>query len=391
MINRVMDARELAIGLVGGGPGSFIGAVHAMAAQLDSSFRLVCGAFSRDADRSRAAGARYGVPAERCYRSIDDLLAAERAGEAGGPSAVIIATPNESHAEIARSALNAGLHVFCDKPLTRTRAEAESLRALVARTNLVFRVAYAYSGYPLVREARLWCRAGRLGTIRKIVVEYSQGWLATAVEQGESVQAAWRVDPARAGAGGCVADIGVHGLHLAEFITGHRVVKLAADLSSVVQGRRLDDDCNVLLRFDNGAPGVLIASQIAVGERNGLRIRVYGERGGLEWAQETPDRLELRWLDSADMTLRRGRGEPALSASTQQACRLPAGHPEGFVEALGNLYREFADAIARHRAGSTQSPLDSGDAPGIDDGLRGMMFIDAAVQSSADGGRWVAL
>jgi len=366
--------RRIRMGMVGGGPGAFIGPVHRLAAEMDREIELVAGAFSSDAARSIAGGAAYGIGPDRSYPSLDAMLMAERV-RADGIEMVVIATPNRHHLTAAHAALEAGIAVMCDKPLTATLEEARALAAVVARAGVPFGVSYTYAGYPLVREAKARIAAGALGTICKLVVEYPQGWLA-----GEAVgkQAVWRVDPASAGIGGCIADIGVHAFHLVEFVSGQKVSKLLADLGSVVPDRALDDDCQVLLRFDNGARGVLLASQISVGERNGLRLRIYGDKAGLDWRQEEPNSLWLHHADGRSELIR--AGDPGLSPDAVQASRTPGGHPEGYLEAFANLYRDFARLLRGEAA-----PL----LPGLADGLRGMAFIDTAVRASQENAGWV--
>jgi len=368
--------RRLRMGMIGGGPGAFIGPVHRIAAELDREIELVAGVFSSDPDRSRAAGETYRIDPARAYGSLPAMFEAERA-RGDGIDFVSIVSPNHHHLPAARAALAAGIPVMTDKPLTATLTEAHELAGLVRAAALPFGVTYTYSGYPLVREARARVTAGALGTVRKVVVEYPQGWLA-----GEAVgkQAEWRTDPARSGLGGCIGDIGVHAFHLAEFITGLKVTRLLADLAAVVPGRALDDDCSVLLRFDNGARGVLLASQIEVGELNGLRIRVYGEKGGLLWKQEQPNTLTLHSLDGRTEIVHAGGSQLGPDAASRT--RTPTGHPEGYLEAFANLYRDFA-AILR----GEPAPL----LPGIDDGLRGMGFIASAVAASQSGAGWVDL
>lgn len=369
-----MSDRRIRMGLVGGGPGSFIGAIHRYAAELDREFELVAGAFSRHPETSAAGAAVYRLPSERAYSSLDAMIAAERA-RSDGVEMLVVATPNHHHATAVTAALANGLAVMCDKPLTGTLAEARQLEQAVRAASAPLAVSYTYSGYPLAREARARVAAGAIGTVRKVVVEYPQGWLAGA---DDSKQAAWRLDPAAAGDGGCIADIGVHAFHLAEFVTGLKVVRLLADLAAVVPGRALDDDCQLLLRFDNGARGALLASQICVGERNGLRLRVYGDRGGLDWAQENPNRL---WLYHADGRTELIQAADAnLSPAAQASTRTPGGHPEGYLEAFANLYRDFARKIR-----GEESPL----LPGIDDAMRGMTLIDLAVKASREERGWV--
>lgn len=369
--------RPIRLALFGGGPGSFIGAVHARAARLDGRFALVAGAFSRDPARSRERGEEWGIAPDRVHSDPAALIAAEAARE-DGIEAVAIATPNASHFAIAVAALDAGLPVICDKPMTATLDEARRLAAIVARAGLPYALTYTYAGYAMIREARARVAAGEIGAVRKVMVDYPQGWLAAPTDAGNR-QAAWRIDPAQAGIGGCVGDIGVHAFHLAEYVSGVPVVELCADLSSIVPGRALDDDCNMLLRFANGAPGVLTASQIATGERNGLTLRVHGERGTIAWRHEAPGELRLLRGDGRMDILY--AGTDAVGAAAQRATRLPPGHPEGFFEAFATLYADFADAIE----GRPPEGL-----PGVAEGVRSMAFIEAAVQSSR-ARRWTAL
>lgn len=369
--------RRLRFALIGGGPGSFIGAVHRIAAELDGCATLVAGAFSSDPAKSAQAGATYRIDPARAYSDITTLIGAERARE-DGIDFLIVATPNHLHLPMCHAALDAGIPVMTDKPVTATLAEAHQLRDLVRRCALPFGVTYTYSGYPLVRHARALIAQGDMGAVRKIVVEYPQGWLAQPIERNGDKQAGWRTDPARSGAGGCIGDIGVHAFHLAEFVTGLRATSLLADLVTVVPGRRLDDDCTVLLRFDNGARGVLMASQIAIGELNGLRIRVYGERGAIDWRQEEPNVLLRHHADGRSEWVR--AGDSGLQPAALSATRLPGGHPEGYLEAFANLYRDFY----AHLDGQSDTPL-----PGIDDGLRSMAFIEASVAASRADSGWV--
>jgi predicted dehydrogenase len=373
--------RKLRMGMIGGGPGAFIGAVHRTAAELDGEIELVAGAFSSDAAKSIEAGAKYGIDTARAYPSYDAMFAAE-AQRADRIDFVTIATPNHVHLPAARAALAAGFAVMSDKPMTATLPEARELTQLAALAKVPYRLTYTYTGYPLVREARRMVADGALGAIRKVVVEYSQGWLAEPLERSSTnKQAAWRADPKRSGEGGCIGDIGVHAFNLAEFVTGRRVTAICADLNSVVAGRVLDDDCNMLLRFDNGAPGVLIASQIEIGGLNGLRLRVYGEKATLDWSQELPNTLTVCHIDGRCELLRTSGG--TLSADAKAATRLPGGHPEGYFEAFANLYRDFAGLL--RGAGTAEL------VPGADEGLRGMGLIATAVSSSRAGGGWIPL
>ena len=375
---------RLRMGLVGGGEGAFIGPVHRMAAELDGRIELVCGAFSADGERSRRSGtALYGLPGARCYATFDEMFRAEAAlDEAERMHFVTIAVPNHLHFPVARAALEAGFHVMSDKPVTLDLAEAKALEALVAETGLLFGLTYNYTGYPMVKEARHLVRSGAFGDIRRVIVEYIQGWLAEPLERGGNKQAVWRTDPDRSGAAGCIGDIGTHAENLAAYVTGLAIAELCADLTAFVPGRRLDDDGNVLLRFDNGARGVLFASQVAVGEENGLKLRVYGERGGLEWSQMEPNSLVVRWPDRPAETRR--TGAPGVGAAAGAATRLPAGHPEGFLEAFAVLYRNFA-ATLRARLDGRDPPEDALDFPTIADGVRGMAFVETVVESARRG------
>jgi len=367
---------RLRMGMIGGGPGAFIGPVHRIAAELDREIELVAGVFSSDADRSRAAAADYRIDPARAYSDLAAMFTGE-AARGDGIDFVTIASPNHHHLPAARMAMAAGVAVMSDKPMTASLAEARELADLVAQSGRAYALTYTYSGYPLVREARARVVVGAVGSVRKVVVEYPQGWLAGGTE---GKQAEWRVDPARAGAGGCIGDIGVHAFQLAEFVTGLRVTRLLADLASVVPGRALDDDCSILLRFDNGARGVLLSSQIEVGELNGLRIRVYGDKGGLVWRQETPNELTLHTINGHTEIVR--AGDASLGADARARTRTPGGHPEGYLEAFANLYRDFAGLLRGEAA-----PL----LPGAADGLRGMAFIETAVAASRDESGWVDL
>lgn len=371
----------LRLAMVGGGPGSFIGPVHRMAAELDGKIRLVAGAFSRDPARNLEAARRWGVADDRAYGDFLVMIEAE-SRLPDGAQMVAVATPNDLHFAVSSAALKAGLHVMSDKPATLNLAQAVDLAKLVETSERLYGLTYVYTGYPMVRQAREIVRRGDLGKVRKIVVEYAQGWLSQPIERDGQKQAGWRADPDQAGVGGCIGDIGVHAFNLAEFIGGVRVERLCADLAAVVPGRKLDDDCNVLLRFEGGARGVLIASQISAGARNGLRIQVYGEKGGLSWSHERHTELTLDWPDAPSQTLHAGSGY--LGAAAGAATRIPAGHPEGFIEAFANLYGDFADAIAAGRK-------EAGLVPGIAEGMRGMAFVERAVTASLAGEGWVAL
>jgi predicted dehydrogenase len=376
-------ARKLRMGMVGGGPGAFIGPVHRIAAELDGKIELVAGAFSQSAERSREAGESYKIDPDRAYANYQEMLEAERRRH-DVIDFVAIVTPNHLHLPIAEAALKAGFPVMSDKPATATYPEALTLEKAVAASGLPYGLTHTYAGYPLVREAREICANGALGKIRKIAVEYLQGWLSQPIENTGQKQATWRSDPALSGQGGCIGDIGTHAFHLVEYVTGLQVTELNATLLSVVASRRVDDDCTALLRLENGANGVLMASQIAAGEGNGLRLRVYGEAGSLDWKQEDPNRLRLKWQHGPEEI--RHSGGSYLGHGARSATRLPGGHPEGYLEAFAVLYREFADGIEAWKAGQS-APLPS-TLPGIAAGVRGVRFIDRAIESSQRKG-WI--
>lgn len=376
--------RRIRLGMVGGGEGAFIGAVHRIAARLDDHYELVAGALSSEPGRALRSAEAIGLP--RAYPDYA-TMAREEAARADGIEAVAIVTPNDQHALAAETFLRAGIHVICDKPVTTTLAEAQRLKALVKETGRLFAVTHNYTGYPMVRHARQLVREGALGEIRVVQVEYAQDWLTERLEATGQKQAAWRTDPKRSGAGGCIGDIGTHAFNLLHYVTGLRTNELAAELSTFVEGRALDDNVQVMLRLAGGARGSLWASQVAPGNENGLRLRVYGSRGGLEWAQEHPNQLRHAPFGEPVRTLARGTG--AVLADGQRVTRLPSGHPEGYLEAFATIYAEIAQAI---RAGREGKPAPAGvDFPTIDDGIEGLAFIEAALRSSADGGRWVRL
>jgi predicted dehydrogenase len=361
-----------------------------MAAQLDGQIELVCGAFSADPAKSSASGRDLYLDPKRVYGSYQEMMSRERAlPEGQRMDFVCIVTPNHMHYPVAVAALRAGFHVMCDKPLAFNLKQATALSALVRKTGLLFGLTHNYTGYPLVKEARDIVRKGQLGRIRKIVVEYPQGWLASRLEATGQKQADWRTDPKRAGASCCMGDIGTHAENLAEYITGLRIESLCADLTTFVKGRKLEDDGNVLVRFSGGAKGILFASQISIDEENALAIRVYGEKGGLEWHQQEPNTLILKWPDQARQLVRTGRG-CVSSKAAQSATRLPAGHPEGYLEAFANLYRNFASALQTRLAGRKPAAA-SLDFPTVEDGVRGMAFLDAVVKSSRSNQKWVKI
>jgi predicted dehydrogenase len=368
-------------GMVGGGEGAFIGAVHRMAARLDDAWQLVCGAFSSDAARSLRSGEELGLPGKRVYENYARMMATESMLPAHERmQVVVIVTPNRSHLPIALAAIERGFHVLSDKPATASLAECRQLAAALRGSGLRYGLTHPYSAYPMVREARARVAHGELGEVRKVVVEYTQGWLAEPIEQDGQKQAAWRVDPEQSGVGGCMGDIGVHAFQLAEFVACQQVKELAADLYRIVPGRKLDDDGTVLLRFRNGASGVLIASQVFVGDENNLRLRVVGEKAALEWSQLEPNSLWLKSGTAPAQLLR--TGHPGTGAESKASRRVPSGHPEGYIEAFGNLYREYALALQHGTPTSV---------PGISTGLRGMAFVETAVASSDAGQQWRAL
>jgi len=371
--------------MVGGGPGAFIGAVHHRAATLDGMATLVAGAFSSNAAKSREQGAAYGLAPERSYASFDEMAQREGAlPENERIDFVSIVTPNHLHFPVAKAFIERGFHVVCDKPLTTTLEDAEELCRLVKAHDVVFALTHPYTAYPMVRQARALVQDGALGTVRKVIVEYSQGWLSTPLEKTGNKQADWRTDPARAGAG-AIGDIGTHAEHLARFITGLEMEQLLADVSSFVPGRRIDDDANMLVRYKGGAKGVLFCSQISVGEENRLAIRVYGTTASLEWHQEDPNFLTVRHPDGPTETWKPGHA--FLSAAAQRGTRLPAGHPEGLHEAFANIYSNAMRVMHARRAGETPDPLDL-DFPTVRDGATGVHFIQAALRSGREGD-WV--
>ncbi len=382
---------KVRMGMVGGGPDAFIGNVHRIASRIDGEIELVCGAFSRDPAKSKQAGKELYLPESRCYESYEAMMDAEAAlPENERMEFVAIVTPNNTHYPIAKLALEKGFHVMCDKPATFDLKEAVELKAQVEKTGLLFGLTHTYTGYPIVKEARERVLKGELGNITKVVAEYNQGWLAAKMNSDEGKQAAWRLDPKFAGASCCMGDIGVHAANLAEFITGDTISEVLAELNSVEPGRQLDDDGAALLRFSKGAKGVLFASQIAVGEENNLRIRVYGSKGGLEWHQQEPNTLYIKWGDKPEEVVRAGNGY--LGAAAQANSRTPFGHPEGYLEAFANLYKHFAAEIKNQRGKARSSGIkDIPFVPGIEDGVIGMAFIEAVVESSNKGGTWVKL
>lgn len=376
---------KIRYGQVGGGPGAFIGAVHRMAASLDGCYELVAGCFSSDAARTAETGSALGLDPSRVYDSFETMAAAESALPADERIQVVsIVTPNDLHYPVAKVFMECGIHVVCDKPMTTTLADAEELCRLAATSGLVFAVTHNYTGYPIVKEARARVAAGDLGELRKVVVEYSQGWLRTLLEAEGHKQAEWRGDPDRAGVSSALGDIGSHAHNLVRYVTGLEVQQLFADLGTVVAGRVLEDDATVLLELEGGVRAVLMASQISTGERNHLRLRVYGSDGGLDWSQEDPNRLRLIEVDGSERIIYRGAG--TTSAAAQDASRLPGGHPEGFIGAFANVYRGVAAVVQGDASGentsSTAPEVEVGDFPTVQDGAHGVHFIHKAVESN---------
>lgn len=376
--------RKLRMGLIGGGPGSFIGRVHRIAAELDGEAELVCGAFSSSAEKSREAGESYHVDSSRAYASYAEMIEREKAlAPDQRMDFAAIVTPNDLHFDPAKRCLENGFHIVVDKPMCYSLDEAKQLRDVVARTRRLLAVTYTYSGYPMVKQARALVASGRIGNVRKVYVEYPQGWLATDVERSGQKQADWRTDPKRSGAGGAIGDIGTHTAHLAEYVSGLRITHINAELNTFVRGRKLDDDSAMLLRFDNGASGVLFATQIAAGEENTIKVRVYGETGGVEWKQSDANSLLVRSLDKPMEVWRTGSGY--CDDIANRNTRVPPGHPEGYLEAFANIYRSFFAAV---RDGATDPQ--NYDFPTVDDGLRGMAFVDTVVRSAKSDAKWTA-
>jgi predicted dehydrogenase len=377
------------MGMVGGGKDAFIGAIHRIAANMDGLIELACGALSIHPEIAKESGEMLFLPADRTYLNFEEMIKKESELPADKRmDFVTIVTPNFAHFAPAMMALEHGFHVVIEKPMTFTLDEAKQLQKKVQETGLILCLTHTYSGYPMVKQARAMVAAGILGKIRKVWVEYPQGWLSKLSEREGNKQAAWRTDPKRSGKSGCMGDIGTHAAHLAEYISGAKISQLCADLNIMVEGRALDDDGNVLLKFDNGAAGVLMASQVAAGEENALKIRVYGENGGLEWAQHEPNTLLVKWLDQPTQILRAGGNYgDRLSSFATHNCRTPGGHPEGYLEAFGNIYRNFALTLSAKIDG-TAPTKEMLDFPTADDGVRGMAFIDNVVASAASDLKW---
>ena len=382
-----MNNRKLRMGMIGGGPASFIGAIHRIAASMDGEIELVCGAFSSDPQKSEEAGAALYLNPDRVYGSFQEMIQKEKELPEGEKmDFVSIVTPNHVHFEPAKTALSEGFHVVLDKPMTLTLQEAKELQKIVEQSGKLFCLTHTYTGYPMIKQARQMVLSGTFGKIRKVYVEYPQGWLSTPLEATENKQASWRTDPSKSGKAGCMGDIGTHAFNMAEYVSGLALTELCADLQTFVEGRQLDDDGSVLLRFNNGAKGVLFASQIAAGEENNIKIRVYGEKGGLEWQQEDCNSLQVKWLDKPKEIYRAGTGY--LSSFATHNSRTPAGHPEGYLEAFANHYRNFALCVRAKKEGK-EPAKEWLDFPGAEDGLRGMAFIENVVKSSESKEKWI--
>jgi len=381
--------RKLRMGMVGGGKDAFIGAIHRIAANMDGLIELCCGALSINPEIAKESGHSLFLHDDRIYLTYDEMIKKESKLPADKRiDFITIVTPNFAHFAPAMMALENGFNVVIEKPMTFTLDEAKQLKKKVEETGLILCLTHTYSGYPMVKQAKQMIKNGALGKIRKIWVEYPQGWLSKLTEREGNAQAAWRTDPKKSGKSGCMGDIGTHAAHLAEYISGLKITHLCADLKVMVEGRALDDDGNVLLRFDNGATGVLMASQVAAGEENALKIRAYGEKGAIEWAQQEPNTLIVKWLDQPTQILRAGGNySDRLSTYATHNCRTPGGHPEGYLEAFGNIYKNFALTLSAKIEGTKPSP-ENLDFPGADDGVRGMAFIDNVVKSNESLEKW---
>jgi len=381
--------RKLRMGMVGGGLTSFIGPIHRKAAGIDGEIELVCGAFSIIPGESKETGEALYLNPKRVYETYQEMFEAEKNMPADQRiDFVSVVTPNHVHFGPSKMALESGFHVIVEKPISFNLDEAKSLQKLVAKTGLILGLTHTYTGYPLVKEARNMVASGKFGKIRKVYVEYPQGWLSTLLEGTGNLQASWRTDPKQSGMGGAIGDIGTHAANLAEYITGRKITEICAMLNTVVKGRLLDDDSSMLLKFDNGATGVLLATQVAAGEENNLNIRVYGEKGGLEWRQEDPNTMILKWLDRPKEIIR--AGQAYLSDDAKKFTRTPAGHPEGYLEAFANIYRGFTKAVRDYKPGKKINTAKY-DFPNVDDGVHGMSFVQTAVKSASSTRKWTKL
>jgi predicted dehydrogenase len=381
--------RKLRWGMVGGGLTSFIGPVHRKAAGIDGQIELVCGAFSVIPGESKETGASLYLNSDRVYETYEEMFEREKTLPADQRmDFVSVVTPNHVHFGPSKMALESGFHVLVEKPIAFSLEEAKTLKKIVDKTGLLLGLTHTYTGYPMVKEARQLVASGKLGKVRKVYVEYPQGWLSTMLEKTGNMQASWRTDPKQSGAGGAIGDIGTHAANLAEYITGNEITEICAMLNIYVPGRKIDDDSSMLLKFDNGATGVLMATQIAAGEENNLNIRVYGEKGGLEWRQEEPNTLIVKWLDRPKEVMRAGWGY--ISDQAKGYIRTPSGHPEGYLEAFANIYRSFTKAVRDYKPGKKINPAKY-DFPDVEDGVRGMNFVQKVIQSSNSTRKWTKL
>ncbi len=383
--------RKVRMGMVGGSTGGFIGVVHRMAAALDGEIELVSGAFSGDATRSKQTGESLYLDESRVYSSFEEMIQKEKnLPEDLRMDFISVVTPNHLHFLPSKLALENGFHVLCEKPLAFSSDEAKKLEELVHKTGLIFGVTHNYTGYPMVKEAKELVKSGKIGKIRKVIAEYPQGWLSSKIESEGQKQAAWRTDPKQAGISCCVGDIGTHAENLAEYITGLKIKELSADINTFVEDRQLEDDATILVRFENGAKGIIIASQIASGEENELKIRIYGETGGIEWLQSNPNSLIVKMSDEPKNILRTGSGNKYLSKRALAHIRLPGGHPEGYIESLANIYRNFSLSIKTYLNGE-KGDTSLYDFPTVSDGVRGMRFIEAVIESGKSNSKWIKL
>ena len=383
--------KKLRLGMIGGGKGAFIGAVHRIAARMDNEYDLVCGVFSSKPEVSALSGMEIGIPPARIYSNYQELFENESKLPADiRMEAVAIVTPNYLHYEPAKMAMENGFHVIMDKPITVSLSESKELRQISEKTGMLFCLTHTYTGYPMVKEARQIILSGKLGEVRKVYIEYPQGWLSTALEKTGQKQAEWRSDPKRNGPGGALGDIGTHAFNMAEYISGLKVTQLCADINKIVPDRQLDDDSNVLLKFENGASGILFATQVAAGEENNIKVRVYADKGGIEWQQNDSNSLVIKWLDKPSETLRAGANINYLSSFALHNCRTPGGHPEGYLEAFANHYRNFALTVKAKQDNKDTKP-EWLDYPGIEEGIRGMAFIETAIASGESSQKWLDL
>ncbi len=379
--------RKLRMGMIGGGPGAFIGAIHRIAANMDGEIELVCGAFSSDAEKSKLTGASLYLSPDRVYGSYKEMIRREAALPANERmDFVSIVTPNHLHFEPAKLALENGFHVVLDKPMTFDLSEAKELQSIIEKSGKYFCLTHTYTGYPMLKEARQQVLSGKFGSIRKIYVEYPQGWLSTLVESTGNKQADWRTDPAKSGAAGAIGDIGTHAFNMSEYVSGLQVKQVCADLNTIVEGRKLDDDGSVLMKFNNGASGILFVTQVAPGEDNNIRLRVFGEKGGLDWSHKEANTLYIKWQDKPTEIWR--AGESYLGSYAKHNSRTPAGHPEGYIEAFANHYRNFAFCVKAQLI-DEQPKEEWLDFPGIEDGIRGMLFIGKVIESSNSDKKWI--